>query len=1522
MKKYFFILELLTLFSFSTVYGQQAGAPVLLGAGNTPLVYLEGSEAASISPQVQISDNSSQQMMMATFQFGDGYDPENDRLTFDETSDIKSYFDPASGTLYLLASSAVNGVSTQDMQSAMRSVSYFGASDDPGNKEMAVNITVTDLEGNRSRAVSRTLSVRPTNDAPLLLSERTGPIEATPGREYQIFESLTIDDPDDRIFIRAVIQIEGFNQDRLDIEDDEAEDNDIEIDEESRILTITGSGNASIYRKILLSATYEHDPFFGFRQDGIRTVSLRLTDAQGATSNRLARYFVVQPLLGSRINVPPSVQDEEIIINEGTSLTFDENLFENGFNDINNDRLVGITIESLPQHGKLFFDGRAITNQFVISDSLIRRNRINLLTYDPDPLYNGDDDFRWNARDPENFAASDANFTINIRSVNQDPVLSIPNNIEVDEDTPTPVDNISVEDLDRKILRVFIEADQGNLLLPASVVDRELFRFLNGTQNGEKEIRIEGPAALVAFALSGLEYLSPNNFAGSDRIDIRVNDREGGNIRDDIDVNVRAVNDAPRLLSLETGILTYTEDQEAVPISNTLTIDDEENDLIASASITISQNFEENDLLSVVDFEGIDSEYEDGTLTLEGEASPAVYQNLLRNVRFSSSGQNPKEGNRTVDIVVTDVPGAQSEIVQRVVEVVPVNDAPVLTDLEENSLGFVPGGAAINITNEIKISDPDNNNLVKAIVSFEGGNYDPDTDLLDFEDAYGISDSWNRSQGILTLMGTAPIADYQKALRQVTYQNSSEQNLNTDRTISILVDDGDKTSNLLERELVPNQPPLVSSFDKTTDEEQPITFLPNDFPFQDTDNFPDGELFGIIITQLPTKGVLTLDNDTLTTDQLNQVIERDDIAQLQYRPLPDQNGPDTFHWNASDGASFADQDAEVDITINPLPDPPTALDFLIETDEDQIFSFTDNLFIESSQDPDGDELVAVVVSSLPTHGQLLLNDISLPANSQLSLDDLNQLEYQPDENYNGPDFFNWLASDGSSNSLTAASVNINVRPVNDAPQVSSFTRAINTDENYSFSEEDFSQNYTDLESDLLLAIRIVSQPEFGVLTVNNTPLEAGALVNSSSIGDMVYQPASISGNIQISFDWEAFDGELFSANSATVTVIVGVGVTDFAINAQEDVAYPFSFSQFANNYGNPDAELSSIRIENLPQNGSLFLDGNPIEASQEIADTELTLLTYLPNPDFSGEDSFEWSASSGSAYTEQSAAVQIEILPVNDAPSISDIADQSVVAGSSSGTINFSVSDPETEAEDLSITVFSGDESIIPSDQISVSGGSGSRNLTVNVPDGTAGTLTITIVVSDGDKQSEIQFSIEVAPYAIDIATDNLLEICLGESGSSQLSVVGGEAPYQIQTVCPDGECSASYVEGIVSFEPQSTTTYFISLVDANGIRSNVDTVVVEVLDCEALQLDIPTAFTPNGDQVNDQWLIGNIQFADVAVVQIFDRNGLAIYNSQGYDQPWDGTYENKQLPAGTYYYVIQLEDGAEVYNGSVSILR
>lgn len=79
---------------------------------------------------------------------------------------------------------------------------------------------------------------------------------------------------------------------------------------------------------------------------------------------------------------------------------------------------------------------------------------------------------------------------------------------------------------------------------------------------------------------------------------------------------------------------------------------------------------------------------------------------------------------------------------------------------------------------------------------------------------------------------------------------------------------------------------------------------------------------------------------------------------------------------------------------------------------------------------------------------------------------------------------------------------------------------------------------------------------------------------------------------------------------------------------------------------------------------------------------------------------------------------------------------------------------------------------------------------------------------------------------------------------------------------------------------------------------------------------------TPNGDGVNDVWIVKNIHLYPNNEVRIFDREGRVVFKKNGYDNTWDGQYNGNPLPEDTYYYILSFDSDKGRKTGFVSIVR
>ena len=136
-------------------------------------------------------------------------------------------------------------------------------------------------------------------------------------------------------------------------------------------------------------------------------------------------------------------------------------------------------------------------------------------------------------------------------------------------------------------------------------------------------------------------------------------------------------------------------------------------------------------------------------------------------------------------ITVTSQDDTDSQLIS--ITITGTNDAPVMT--ASGSLSYTENQAATAINSALTITDVDSSNLTGATVSITS-NFATGQDVLAFTNQNGITGSYNAGTGVLTLSGAATVAQYQTALRSVTYSNSSDNPSTTARTISFQVDDG------------------------------------------------------------------------------------------------------------------------------------------------------------------------------------------------------------------------------------------------------------------------------------------------------------------------------------------------------------------------------------------------------------------------------------------------------------------------------------------------------------------------------------------------------------------------------------------------------------------------------------------------------------------------------------------------------------------------------------------------------------
>lgn len=343
--------------------------------------------------------------------------------------------------------------------------------------------------------------------------------------------------------------------------------------------------------------------------------------------------------------------------------------------------------------------------------------------------------------------------------------------------------------------------------------------------------------------------------------------------------------------------------------------------------------------------------------------------------------------------------------------------------------------------------------------------------------------------------------------------------------------------------------------------------------------------------------------------------------------------------------------------------PPTADDQSVATNEDTPVAIT-----LTASDPDGDPLTYSIV--MP------------PANGSLSGTAPN-LTYTPNLNFNGSDSFTFKANDGKADS-NVATVSITINPVNDAPVANS--QSVETTQD---TAVDITLTGSDVDGDNLI-FSLVTNPSNGTLT-----LDPGFNTN----GKLTYTPDS---------GFVGSDGFTFKVNDGTVdSAPATVSITVAKVN-HPPVAYgqsvttdedtPVAITLTASD---PDNDPLSYIIVTSPANGSLT--------------GTAPNLTYTPNPNFYGSDSFTFKVNDGTVDSDP-ATVSITVTSVNDPPVANAGPDKSALVEE---TVNFDGSG----SSDL-------DGSIVSYDW-DFGDGSSATGVTATHAYSAAGTYTVTLTVTD-----------------------------------------------------------------------------------------------------------------------------------------------------------------------------------------------
>ncbi|MCF6182094.1 Ig-like domain-containing protein, partial [Lutibacter sp.] len=636
-----------------------------------------------------------------------------------------------------------------------------------------------------------------------------------------------------------------------------------------------------------------------------------------------------------------------------------------------------------------------------------------------------------------------------------------------------------------------------------------------------------------------------------------------------------------------------------------------------------------------------------------------------------------------------------------------------------------------------------------------------------------------------------------------------------------------------------------------------------------------------------------------------------------------QSGTVTFPSGSSDG----DTQTITVITIDDLEIEPTEnftvnLSNLVSTGTASIADASgEGTIIDTDVDVQDDiattdEDTEVIISVLlnDTYGSddiVAITGVTTPSNGTVVINGDGTVTYTPNPDFNGEDTFDYTVtvtnSDGSTTTATATVI-VTVNPVADVQDDTATT------------DEDTAVIISVLDND-----GFDPSSEIEVTDVT-TPLNGTVVINDD--GTVTYTP-NPDFNGEDTFEYTVTvtnsDGSITTETATVVVTVNPVGdIQDDTATTDEDIAVIISVLD--NDGFNTSSEVA-ITAVTTPSNGIVVVNDDGT-------------VTYTPNPDFNGEDTFDYTVtvtnSDGSTTTE-TATVIITVNPVGDVQDdTAETVDQNPVEIDVLANDTF---DSNTDVAVTSVTTPTNGSVVINSE--------GTVTYTAN--EGFYGedtfTYTVTVTNEDGSTTTEtatVTVTVYLTPFAIDdeVVTDanipidiNILDNDYDEDGTiNPESVVITEEPFN-GTVVVNADGTVTYTPNL---DYIGDDTFVYQVCDNDGLCDTA-TVTIIVTGVLAAELNIPQGFSPNGDGVHDTFVItGLTNLYPNFQLQIYNRWGNKVYdythNGNPLSEPiwWNGfssgrmnVNSNKRVPVGTYFYILHFnKDNAKPRSGYVYLNR
>lgn len=897
------------------------------------------------------------------------------------------------------------------------------------------------------------------------------------------------------------------------------------------------------------------------------------------------------------------------------------------------------------------------------------------------------------------------------------------------------------------------------------------------------------------------------------------------------------------------------------------------------------------------------------------------------------------------------------------ITVTPVNDAPVANDdafevAEDNILSTTVADNDSDVENDdLSFTIVTNTTNGTVVMNADGTfTYTPNADYNGADTfTYSVCDASGDCDEATVLINVSPVPDAPVA-EDDNYSVVTGDALNADVSVNDTDVDGDPLTFTLVFDvtngvLVFNPdgtftytptPGYIGPDNFTYQACDPIGLCDNATVFIDVleDNIPplavDDEFATDEDTQL-NASVATNDSDvddtvltyTVQSTTTNGVLILNADGTFVYNPDADFNGTDSFVYLVCDPSGACDE-AVVTITVNPVNDAPVANDDTYFVTED--FVLNGNVQ-DNDTDVENDVLTITLVTDV-TNGVLVLN-----ADGTFT--------YTPNADFNGNDSFVYEACDGSG-ACDQATVNITVTPVPDAPFAEDDTYV-------TFVNVPVTGNVGDNDTD----------PEGGVLTFNIVSVTVNGTWVLNADGTFTYTPnpgffgvdtgvyqvcdsdglcdqATVTFNVTdgIACDDDAFDvlednvlNETVAGNDSpdlTYTLVNTVSNGTLVFNADGTFTYTpnanFNGTDTFVYQGCNDAGIcdeATVTINVVPVNDAP-VDGDETAVICEDATLTIAVLDNTSDIDNVNLSVTSVSASVGTASYDGNG--NITFTPpagfVGTAVIGYQVCDDAavIVCDPSEVTVTIASNTFEVVSEVVNASCFGRNDGSI---SVVAIGGIGDLVYTwsnqatgASNTDLPAGDYTLTITDVAGCATSENLSYIITSPSEIVVNMAVDFDPCVDKTANIDVTVSGGVPAYIY--IWADGNVST---EDRVGIAPGAT--YSLTVGDAQGCTVTKE---VAIDDSQEDCFRVPDGFSPDGDGVNDNLVIRGIDNYPGNNVKIFNRWGNLVFEATNYDNTWNGLANTggvvvgERVQAGTYFYVIDLNNNDEPVSGYIII--